>query len=184
MSVHYGWRCKGGGTASNRWKFVALIGCRRLPLVTYEKLRVMMNTWSSYLTWGEWVGWSGDPTQRKDMKSPLVLMVWGKRVGCQVVMRSPSRRLFPADESIFRAVYILRSTNGDTATVFLPKVCSLSRPLRTWTSETLQYDAKGMLWVSVPDRVGCLSHRHQFRTTHTGSVDTGDSFLVVKWPQL
>ena len=37
-----------------------------------------------------------------------------------------------------------------------------------------------MLGVSVPDGVGCFSHRHQFRTTHTGSVDNGDSFLVAE----
>jgi len=109
------WWREGAGTASNRWTFVALIGCRRLRLVLFEKLRVMMNIWSSHLTSGEWVGWSGNPTQKKDMKSPLVFMVCGKRVGCQAVIRSPSRHLFPADESIFRTVYILWSTMADTA---------------------------------------------------------------------
>jgi hypothetical protein len=122
MSVPYEWRRGSAGTASNRWTFVALIGCRRLPLLIYEKLRVMMNVWSSHLTEGEWVGWSGNPTQKKDMKSPLVFMVCGKRVGCQVVIRSPSRQLFPADESIFRTVYILCSTNTDTAR-YVTKYC-------------------------------------------------------------
>jgi hypothetical protein len=176
---------------SNRWTFVALIGCRRLPLVIHEKLRVMMNIWSSHLTCGEWVGWSGNPTQKKDMKSPLVFVVCGKRVGCQVVMKSPSRQPFPADESIFRTVYISCSANADTTLYVTTATYSiLAQSLHPvpssahWTSETLQYAAKWMLGVSVPDRVRCFSHRHQFRTTHTGSVNTGDSFLVVRRPQL
>jgi len=184
------WWREGAGTASNRWTFVALIGCRRLPLVLYEKLRVMMNIWSFHLTSGEWVGWSGNPTQKKDMKSPSVIMVCGKRVGCQVVIRSPSRHLFPADESIFRTFCGVQWQTPQCTSLITATYRVLAQSLRPvpssahWTSETLQsineYAAEWMLGVSVPDRVGCFSHHHQFRTTHTGSVDNGDSFLAAK----